>query len=283
MKAYEEAAQLLPPEYREAFLKYGGESAEEIRLRSGRKAGVVRCGAETELNTPAVSDAALLYVIEKATGASVHSAADTLKNGFISRHGLRIGVCGQAVMKNGEFAGYRSYSSVNIRIPRECKGIGGDVPDRLRESGYDSTLIISPPGGGKTTLLRELIRRAADEGKRVGVVDERNELSADGVFELGRCADVISMAPRRNGAMILLRGMNPQIIAMDEISSEEDVLLATELCGFGVHLLATAHAESVQDMRRRPSYRRLLDSGVFAQAVVIELQGERKYRFEKLI
>ena len=116
MKAYVEAAQLLPPEYRDEFLKYGGESAEEIRLRSGRKAGVVRCGAETELNTPAVGDAALLYVIEKATGASVHSAAETLKNGFISRHGLRIGVCGQAVMKDGEFAGYRSYSSVNIRI-----------------------------------------------------------------------------------------------------------------------------------------------------------------------
>ena len=62
-----------------------------------------------------------------------------------------------------------------------------------------------------------------------------------------------------------------------------DVLLATELCGFGVHLLATTHAQSVQDMRRRPSYRRLLDSGVFMQAVVIELRGERKYRFEKLI
>ena len=100
MKAYVEAAQLLPPEYRDEFLKYGGESAEEIRLRSGRKAGVVRCGAETELNTPAVGDAALLYVIEKATGASVHSAADTMKNGFISRPGLRIGVCGQAVMKD---------------------------------------------------------------------------------------------------------------------------------------------------------------------------------------
>ena len=185
-------------------------------------------------------------------------------------------------MKDGEFAGYRSYSSVNIRIPKECKGIGGDVPDRLRESGYDSTLIVSPPGGGKTTLLRELIRRAADEGKRVGVVDERNELSADGAFALGRCADVISMAPRRNSAMILLRGMNPQIIAMDEISSEEDARLAAELCGFGVHLLATAHAENVQDMRRRPSYRKLLDSGVFTQAVVIELNGERKYRFEKL-
>lgn len=283
MKVYEEAVQLLPPEYRDEFLKCGGESAEEIRLRSGRKAGVVRCGAETELNTPTVGDAVLLYVIEKATGASVHSAADTLKNGFISRNGLRIGVCGQAVMKNGEFTGYRSYSSVNIRIPKECKGIGGDVPDRYRESCYDSTLILSPPGGGKTTLLRELIRLAADAGKRVGVVDERNELSADGAFGLGRCADVISMAPRRNGAMILLRGMNPQIIAMDEISSEEDVLLTKELCGFGVRLLATAHAESVQDMRRRPSYRRLLDSGVFMQAVVIELNGERKYRFEKLI
>ena len=283
MKAYEEAAQLLPPEYREEFLKFGGESAEEIRLRSGRKAGVVRCGAETELNTPAVGDAALLYVIEKATGASVHSAAETLKNGFISRHGLRIGVCGQAVMKNGEFAGYRSYSSVNIRIPRECKGIGGDVPDRLRESGYDSTLIVSPPGGGKTTLLRELIRHAADEGKRVGVVDERNELSADGVFELGRCADVISMAPRRNGAMILLRGMNPQIIAMDEISSPEDVEAAETASGCGVRLIATAHAADKSELNRRPVYRSLLELGVFKNTIVIDNRcGKRSYSYEEI-
>ena len=142
--------------------------------------------------------------------------------------------------------------------------------------------MLSPPGGGKTTALRELIRLLSDSGLRCAVADERNELAASDMgqaqFDLGTHSDVLTGVNKAQAAIMLLRGMNPQIVAMDEITRREDAEAIRELYGCGVGLLASAHAVSPEDMRCRSLYRELLDGEIFARLLIISSRdGRRSY------
>lgn len=156
---------------------------------------------------------------------------------------------------------------------------------------FASTLILAPPGMGKTTLLRDLIRAlSSGEGcppHRVSLADERGEVAAlyRGVpqLDVGPGTDVMEGCPKAMALMLLLRGMGPQVLAADEITAPEDVKALLTAAGCGVSLLATAHGESREDLRRRPLYRPLLEEGIFRRLVLIDGQGDaRRYRVEVL-
>lgn len=283
MDSFKTACELLPARLRELLCSSGRTQAEEIRLRTGRQLSLVLNGREFEAGGDKLRREELMQVLEKATGASLHSAAPAMVNGYISYKGLRIGLCGEAAISGGQLLGFREYSSLAIRLPRECRGICSGFIDRLTDGGMDNTLIISPPGVGKTTLLRELIRVISQRGIRVSVLDERCELSASGSFDLGRCSDVLSGVPKELGTSMLLRGMNPQVIAMDEISREEDRKVIDQILGCGVSILASAHGRDRQDMLKRPMYRSFFDMGVFKNILTIYRDGDkRRYLLEKL-
>ena len=188
-----------------------------------------------------------------------------------------------AAAEGGRLRTLRSLRSAAVRIPREAFGCADGVFSALGGADFRSTLLLSPPGGGKTTLARELVRLLSGKGVRVAVADERGELALT-PRSLGPCADVLSLAPKAEAAMLLLRAMNPQVIAMDEVTAPEDAEAIELAAGCGVELLATAHAASVSELQRRPLYRRLLALGVFRQAVVIRRTpaGERLPRVEAL-
>lgn len=190
------------------------------------------------------------------------------------------------MISGGKLTGLRDISSVSIRIPRQSTNCGGEVLKKLC-AAKDNVLIISPPGGGKTTFLRECIRAISSSGVRVAVCDERGELAAvfRGVpqFDIGPMSDVMTDIPKSEAALMLLRSMNPQVIAMDEISSPEDCRAAASAVGCGVRVIATAHAAAVSDLKRRNVYRFLLAQDVFNNIVVIENNaGVRSYRLETL-
>lgn len=286
MDSLERAAALLPESMRRQAAERCGR-AEELRLRVGRRPTALIDGVEREFGGPEVTGDDLRAVLERATGASLHTAAQALAQGYLSCGGLRIGVCGVAAVQEGRITGFRAFSSLAIRIPRQCRGVCDALTDRLYAAGFESTLVISPPGGGKTTALREIVRRLSDAGTRVAVVDERNELSATENgrprFDLGRDSDVLVGVGKAEGAMLLLRTMNPQVIAMDEISGKEDIDAAAQICGCAVGLLASAHASSAEELRMRPLYRMLLELGLFRNLVVISGTGDmRRYRTERI-
>lgn len=259
-------------------------TAEEFRLRRGRSPTVLAAGRERELGAEKVDERALLAVLELSSDASMHAAGDALRRGFLTaRGGVRVGVCG-AVVAEGGVLGLREVSSLAIRIPRAVRGAAAEVLPRLGSGGV---LLLSPPGGGKTTLLRDLIRRLSDGGERVGVADERGELggmwNGELQFDLGRSTDVISGAPKAEAAMMLLRGMNCGTIAMDEISLAADAAAVEQLTGCGVRVLATVHAASPSDLARRAPLRELLALGAFESAVTIRAEaGRRHYRVDRL-
>lgn len=282
MDSFKTACSLLPSALRKNLEGRDGEPVEEIRLRTGQPVSLVINGREYEAGGDRLGQTELMQVLEKATGASLHWAAPAMVNGYISYKGLRIGLCGTAAMSPGELAGFREYSSLAIRLPRECRGICAGFIEQLTEDGLENTLIISPPGVGKTTLLRELIRVLSEQGVRIAVLDERCELYACGGFELGRCSDVLSGVPKGLGASMLLRGMNPQAIAMDEISRGEDKQVIEQITGCGVSIIASAHGRDRRDMLQRPMYRELFSMEVFKNFLTIYREGNgRRYVLER--
>ena len=288
---FEQAATLLPLRQRQALLKLGGEekgSAEEIRLRAGQPLTLLLPQGERQVPgcPEPVGEEDLASVLEIATQASFHTALPQLRQGFLTvRGGHRIGVCGTAVIQGGELTNLRQISSLSIRVARQVPGAGRDVLPQLLEKGrLCSTLILSPPGGGKTTLLRDLIRMiSVGEGispLRVGVADERGELCAmfHGApqMDIGPRTDVMDGCPKEAGLLMLLRGMNPQVLAADEITAPGDIAALETAANCGVLLLATAHGRDVDDLSARPLYRRLLRLGLFGRAVCIRGRGEQR-------
>lgn len=298
---YEQAAELLPIRWQQAARRlpdWRKAQAEEFRLRTGRPMTVLTCEGEVlvsdELPRPLVTQSDLEQLCDMVTGYSRYAVSDTLSKGYlIGRGGFRIGVCGTAVLRAGVNTNLRDISSVTVRISRQIRGISEPLVEELWGSeGFPSTLLLAPPGAGKTTLLRDMICALSDGSEtrpacRVGVVDERGELAAmyRGVpqLEIGAHTDVLDGCPKALGVGMLLRAANPQIIAVDEITAEEDLWAMLTAANCGVALLATIHAADREELTRKPLFTKLLEMQVFRRLVTITVEhGRRVYRTEPL-
>ena len=288
---FDQAASFLPGHLRQRVQSLPREKradAEDLRLRRGQPLFVLTPQGEEPLPDTLITARDLEIVLELASASSVHTVMEQIKHGFVGvQGGHRLGLCGTGVMDGGKLVNLRELTSLSLRVAREFKGLSRDVLPKLwGPHGLESTLILSPPGGGKTTLLRDLIRAISTgencPARRVGVTDERGELAAvaggEPTLDIGPRSDVMSGCPKAIGLMTLLRGMNPQVLAVDEVTAQEDVAAMTQASGCGVTLLATAHGGTLSDLDRRPLYRELMAQGVFGRLVVIWGTGsQRRY------
>ena len=304
----EQAARLLPEEIRNILLRLPEDKkqqCEEVRLRAGRPLSLVFSEGEIRISGSGRIDAEpfiinrekILDTLENATGRSVHAAMESMRNGFVTvRGGHRIGIGGSAVVKNGEVTHIKNISSLSLRIARQVIGAADDILPQLWENGqYQNTLLVSPPGLGKTTLLRDMIRQISDgsntknmQSLRVCLADERGEVAAQyegqPQFDIGEHTDVLDSCAKETALMMLLRSMSPQVLALDEITAEEDIRAMTVVCNCGVKLLATAHGNDLNDLRTRPLYRNMLETGIFRQAVIISrIHNKRDYQRVSLL
>ncbi len=281
MKQMEQILPLLPDCYGRQLQTCSWEGLEEIRLAAGQPLRLRRCGREEEL-WPLAGPEHLEDLLLRACRQSVYACADSLRRGFLTvEGGHRIGVCGMGVMEHGAVHTIRSPSSLNIRIAHGVTGCA----DRLLPMLTESTLLLGPPGSGKTTLLRDAVRQISDRRRqRVGLADERGEVAAcmDGTPQLavGGRTDVLTAIDKPTAVMMLLRTMNPQWIALDEVTAPADIQALNQAAYCGVRLLATAHGGGLEDLRRRPLYRRLTDAGIFKRVVL--LRQDKSYTMEEV-
>lgn len=282
---------VLPVRLRQSVLLLPEEircQCEELRLRAGQALHYSITGQETVVEGTEVTIQDLQETLSRATRYSVHSFSDMIRQGFVTLEGgHRIGLCGTAVLQNGELSTIRELSSLNLRIAGQQLGAADTVlPEIYDGKQMHSTLIISPPAFGKTTLLRDCIRQLSECGVRVGVADERFEIAGmvqgKASFSLGPTTDSISGAPKAQAAMQLVRTMSPQVLAVDEVTSPEDVTAICYAAHCGVSLLATVHAIDLEDFQRRTISRALLEDGFFTRIIEIHIEdGIRQYRIQK--
>ncbi len=264
-----------------------GPGLEEIRLRSGQPIHLVLGGADSFVTAggglspearngrPVTADE-VEHAFQLLCRGSVYAWEEELRGGFITLPGgHRVGISGRALVSGGRLQAVRPVTGLNLRLARSVPGVALPLwPHVFRGGEVLSTLLLSAPQAGKTTLLRDLVRLAAGQGRcKVAVVDERSELAgcAGGQprLDLGPRTDVLDGCPKAEGMMLCIRALSPQVLAVDEIGRDEDARAVEEAALAGVAVLATAHAGSLVEALRRPSLRGLLSGGIFRRVALL--------------
>lgn len=288
-----ELYKIFPTKLREALgrVELPDDRLTELRFRQGGPV-MLLCGSEEYFLTPChgasenladaycISQSELKEMMEYISNYSFYAYEEEVRQGFLTiQGGHRVGFCGRVVLDGNGIRTIRNISFLNIRIAHQKKGCGEVVlPYLIEEGRLCHTLIVSPPGCGKTTLLRDIVRLVSDggsfgRGRKVGVVDERSEIAAcyHGVpqNEVGLRTDVLDCCPKTLGIGLLLRSMSPEVIAVDELGGKEDVEMVKKAIQSGCSILATAHGDGAENWQRGGGLQELLGSMVFERYVFL--------------
>lgn len=261
----------------------------EIRLRTGKSIVLTTSDgtifADTDRVTYVYSEDLYKVTVQEMRDSfnrlcnfSVYSHADSIAQGFITlSDGHRVGISGTAVLENGTVRSIREVNSLNIRIAREFKGCSDEIIEKVFCGSLKNLIIAGPPSSGKTTLLRDIARQASSgrlsEYYKVSVIDERCEISpvSDGECkcDVGPNTDVLSSFRKADGIMCALRTLSPELIVCDEIGTSEECEAIKSGLNSGVNFVLSIHAANVQELRNKPQFRTLEQSGIDWKIVVL--------------
>ncbi|MEN2766017.1 stage III sporulation protein AA [Ornithinibacillus xuwenensis] len=224
-----------------------------------------------------------IFMINQLSEFSLYRMEDELREGYITiEGGHRVGIAGKVNTTNGSVKAIQYITFLNIRIAKEKIGVANPIIPYLYENGFVNTLFVGSPQSGKTTLIRDVIRIISSGWnhigpKKVGVVDERSEIAAclNGIpqHNLGKRTDVLDACPKAEGMMMMIRSMSPEILVVDEIGTEKDVQALTNAINAGVTIICTMHGQSLDELKKRPSIKPLLEKKVFQRIILLKGQS----------
>ena len=245
-----------------------------VRLYAGGKPRAQWAGGDEVIGGEMTSDE-LRMILSNMLSHSLYAWEDQLGQGFFTLPGgIRAGVCGRFAIADGKVR-LAEAGSVCLRIAREVPGCAEKLAETVLSHGRpQSAILLSGPGMGKTTLLRDAARIFSDKGYSVGIADERGEIAAcrGGVptLNVGERTDVAEGTDKSGAIRRLIRSMSPDIVVMDELDGEKDALAVREAARMGVCVFATAHAGGMDGALSRPALRKLLTEGAFLWAFELD-------------
>lgn len=266
----------------------GNDDLYELRLRLGR--AVVAMTSSLTDPRRIVKFAGKPYllardeldgIVARATDMSPYAVSDELLKGYIPFKGLRIGVGGEGVSDGGKLIGVKNISYLVIRVPKQIKSAADGVFDLIatgegKDKRIANTLIISPPRGGKTTMLREVARKAS-AFKNVVIIDEREEIAGVAAmsFDIGD-AEVISGVPKAVACENCVRAMSPEVIVTDEIFGDEETQAVCDATRAGVSVVASLHGEDVGSVAKSRIFAPLFERFELAVSLSLNPVGSVK-------
>ena len=241
------------------------DGACEVRIREGRPSRIRMVGG-SELVGNAARRSDVEALMRLLTQDSLYARESEMCQGYFSASGgMRVGICGHVNAQGRRIRRISGVSSLCIRIPRAVRGCADALADALLQVSPSGLLILSPPGCGKTTLLRDLARALSERGKNVAIADERREIAAceDGVptLDVGARTDVMDGCPKVLAIPLLVRACAPDVLIADEIGGMDDASAILDAARCGVSVAASAHAASLADALARSGTRSLIDGG----------------------
>ena len=276
----EELLRYFPNNIRELIKNKIGENKkiidtlEEIRIRSNRPIILKLRNSEILIKNK-TNENDICSILERICNNSIYAYKNQICEGFITiKGGHRVGITGTAVIKNGEVINVKNITSLNFRIAREVIGCSLKILNKIINvdtGSINNTLIVSPPGKGKTTILRDVIRNISNgipeinfKGKTCGIVDERGEIAAiyQGIpqNDIGIRTDVIENISKSKGMIMLIRTMAPEVIACDEIGSKEDVEAIKQALISGIKGIFTMHGKNLEEIKLNRNINELIEN-----------------------
>lgn len=283
---------LLPQRFREAAHRVRHDHAsslEEIRIRVQRPIQLLGSGWETflsadgecgALSSMRATQAECADILSAISFHSIYAFEEELKRGYVTLPGgYRVGLSGKVLMSNDSIERLTICTGFNFRVAREVRGAADAVMPVILAYGKPlSTLVLSPPGCGKTTLLRDIARQLSngENGalpRKVCIADERSELAGcfEGVpqLDVGIRTDVMDGCNKAEAMEMMLRSLSPDVLVTDEIGSMRDKTAIERASNAGTVLIASAHADSVEDVLKRPALSELTKGRLFARYILL--------------
>ena len=278
--------QFLPSRICGALNKLNKKGLQEVRIRV-KQPVIVRFGRNFYLGEDGITDQKefalvcsydeMQEIIYKACECSIYAYNNELKELFITlKDGQRIGVCGETVFEDGKIKTIKNFSSINIRLLHQVPNCSlNALPFLCDENGIFNTLIVAPPGAGKTTFLRDLCYQFSNKHivDNLLLIDERGEIAQkiddETIFNVGENTDVLSYSTKEFGIMNGIRVFTPNVVLMDELANSQDVMAIDYAIGSGVKIVATAHAQNLVELFKKPHFKSLLEQKVFERFVVL--------------
>lgn len=289
--------QYFPPELQRQIFRYQDELeyVQEIRCRTGQPLVLRLQRGQERVVTRVLSAMEMQHLVSRISQGSAYAWEEEFRRGYLTLPGgHRVGLVGKGVLEHGKIRTMKYINALNFRIARAIPGAADQLVEQVLADGtICNTLLISPPGCGKTTLLRDLIRQLSEgvprlhfAGVNVSVVDERSELAGcvSGIpqLDVGSRTDILDGCPKSEGIRMMIRSMAPQVVAADEIGTADDVLALEEALQSGVKVLTTVHGNGLRDLQGHPTLGPFIGKGYIPLLVSLRWQnGQVALQYER--